>query len=169
MPLLENGRPVQNTWRYVAEGEALDTGDIIVPLERLTEGLAHMGGRVGVLLPADAQVSALKEALPKLALVAVTFPIFRDGRAFSQARALREHLHFTGDIRATGHVLPDQYEMLIRCGVSTVEVPDGTDLSVWAHALDQFDVAMQPSPVLDEKPTGFAFRRLLDRVTEKAG
>ncbi|NHN88566.1 DUF934 domain-containing protein [Acetobacter conturbans] len=164
MPLLENGRLVEDTWHYAIEGEPLGNGDVIVPPERLSEGLGRTAGRLGVALPNGEPASSLKAALPKLSLVVVTFPIFRDGRAFSQARALREHLHFTGQIRAAGHVLPDQYEFLIRCGVNTVEVAENADLSVWTRNLKQFDVAMQPSPVLDEKPTGFALRRLLNRA-----
>lgn len=161
MPLLENGHPVEDTWRYAVEGETLGAGDVIVPLDRLSEGLGRSDGQLGVMLPNSETVSVLKEALPKLALVVVTFPIFRDGRAFSQARALREHLHFTGKIRASGHILPDQYEFLIRCGVDSVEVSGNADMATWEQALRRFTIATQPSPVLDEKPTGFGLRRFL--------
>lgn len=161
MPLLENGRPVEDTWRYAVEGEALGAGDVIVPLDRLSEGLGRSEGKLGVSLPNSEPVAVLKESLPKLSVVVVNFPIFRDGRAFTQARALREHLHFKGEIRAAGHILPDQYEFLIRCGVNTVEVSGNADLAPWEKAQSQFKVAMQPSPVLDEAPTGFGLRRFL--------
>lgn len=160
MPLLENGQPVADTWRQAVDGESLGTGAVIVPLERLTEGLGRNEGALGVSLLPDANVSVLRDALPKLSMVVVNFPIFRDGRAFSQARALREHLHYTGEIRAAGHIIPDQYEFLVRCGVTTVETPEGTDPTAWQRALRQFRVALQPS-VLDEKPTGFGLRRFL--------
>ncbi len=160
MLLLENGHPVTDRWSYAAEGEALGTGPVIVPLSRLSEGLGRSAGELGVMLPVDESVSVLRGALPRLSLIVITFPVFRDGRAFSQARALREHLHFTREIRASGHVLPDQYEFLVRCGVTTVEVPDNADLPVWERALHQFRVAMQPS-VVNEKPTGFGLRRFL--------
>ncbi|GBR05764.1 DUF934 domain-containing protein [Acetobacter oeni] len=160
MPLLENGHLITDTWHYAVDGEALGAGPVIVPLSRLSEGLGRITGALGVVLPVDQNVSALRDSLPKISLVVIGFPIFRDGRPFSQARALREHLHFTGEIRASGHILPDQYEFLIRCGVTTVEVAEETDLSAWERALHQFRVAMQPS-VMNEKPTGFGLRRFL--------
>ncbi|NHO31652.1 DUF934 domain-containing protein [Acetobacter fallax] len=160
MPLLENGHLVADRWNYATNGQPLGTGSVIVPLSRLSEGLGRSMGDLGVVLPVDESISTLRDALPKLSVVVVIFPIFRDGRAFSQARALREHLHFTGEIRASGHVLPDQYEFLVRCGVTTVEVPENADVSAWERALHQFRVAMQPS-VMNETPTGFGFRRFL--------
>lgn len=164
MPLLENGRLVQDDWTTLdAESPMPATGPVIVPLDRLEEGLARAPGeKLGVALPPDAEIPALRTALPRLSLVAVTFPIFRDGRAFSQARALREHLHFTGEIRATGKPLPDQYEFLLRCGVSTVDLPAGSDPHVWAQAHTRFRTAYQPS-VLSEPAEGVTLRRILPR------
>jgi uncharacterized protein (DUF934 family) len=49
-------------------------------------------------------------------VVELQFPKFADGRAFSQARLLRQRLGFAGHIRATGDVLVDQLQMLQRCG-----------------------------------------------------
>ncbi|ATJ91420.1 DUF934 domain-containing protein [Acetobacter tropicalis] len=161
MPLLENGQIKDDNWQIAIEGESLPSGDVLVPLARLAEGLGRNGdGRLGVLLNAGDQVEDLRVALPRLSCVQVTFPIFRDGRGFTQARALREHLHFKGEIRAGGHILPDQYEFLLRCGVNSVVVPEGVDASVWQKAHEAFTVAYQPA-VLNEQPEGFAFRRKL--------
>ena len=161
MPLFENGQITEIGWQLAQEGVALPEGDVLVPLSRLAEGLGRNGaGRLGVVLePAD-RVESLREALPRLALVCVTFGSFRDGRAFSQARALREHLGYEGTVRAVGHILSDQYEFLLRCGVSQVEIPQGSDPAVWQAAHRRFSVAYQPS-VLDEKPEGMGFRRWL--------
>ncbi|GBQ93098.1 hypothetical protein AA23498_1634 [Acetobacter nitrogenifigens DSM 23921 = NBRC 105050] len=161
MPLLENGRAVADRWTYAVEGQPLGEGPVIVPSSRLSEGLGRAGGELGVLLAPDEAAETLRAALARLSLVAVRFPIFRDGRAFSQARALREHLHFKGEVRAVGHILPDQYEFLLRCGVTTVEAPENADISVWNAALQRFSVAMQPS-IAPEKATGFGLRRFLD-------
>lgn len=46
------------------------------------------------------------------------FPKFSDGRAFSQARLLRQRRGFTGEIRATGDVLVDQLQQMQRSGFS---------------------------------------------------
>jgi uncharacterized protein (DUF934 family) len=161
MPLLENGQIVQDGWTLVEDGQPLPDGDILLPLSRLSEGLGRNGkGRLGIVLKPDERVSDLKEALPRLDLVSLNFPIFRDGRAFTQARSLREHLHFAGAVRVTGHFLPDQYEFLLRCGVSQLVIPEQRDLAVWQQAHERITVAYQPS-VLNERPEGFAFRRFL--------
>ena len=161
MPLLENAQIVADGWTVVPDDQPLPDGDILVPLSRLSEALGRNGaGRLGVVLKADERVDALKEALPRLDLVSLSFSIFRDGRAFTQARSLREHLHFAGAVRVTGHFLPDQYEFLLRCGVTQFVIPEQSDLAVWQKAHELVTLAYQPS-VLNERPEGFAFRRFL--------
>jgi hypothetical protein len=43
------------------------------------------------------------------------FPKYTDGRAYSQARLLRERLGYRGELRATGNVLRDQLLFMRRC------------------------------------------------------
>ncbi|ATU72539.1 hypothetical protein SXCC_04619 [Gluconacetobacter sp. SXCC-1] len=161
MPLLENGQITPDRWHVAMDGEPLPEGAVIVPLERLEEGLARTGDApLGVAIAPDVDVAVLRTALPRLELVAVTFPIFRDGRAFTQARALREHLGFKGEIRATGKPLPDQYEFLLRCGVTTVQTERAEDISVWRQAHEIITIAYQPS-TLHERPQGLGLRRFL--------
>ena len=54
--------------------------------------------------------------LTSIHTVALHFPTFSDGRAFSQAFLLRRRLGFTGEIRATGDVLIDQLQQMQRSG-----------------------------------------------------
>ena len=144
--LIARGEPVEDGWTYLDDAAPPPCGDIVVSMDRLTldEGAlkGHMG-RIGVCLPPDADLDAIVRFLPGLALAAIKFPAFRDGRGFSLARALRECHGFTGEIRARGHILPDQYLFLTRCGVDTVELPAATALSPWRAALRQFSVAYQ--------------------------
>ena len=72
----------------------------------------------------DAEVHSL--ALEGLACIALDFPKFTDGRAFSQAHVLRRR-GFTGDIRATGDVLIDQLLQLQRSGFSSAVLREGQD------------------------------------------
>ena len=68
-------------------------------------------GSLGVSWPNDRRVAELKPWLGHLALIALDFPKFRDGRAYSQARLLRESIGFRGTLRATGDVLRDQFTL----------------------------------------------------------
>ena len=160
MALLENGQPIADPWTFVADGADLPAaGDVIVTLARLNAGVEPpAGGRLGVRLTSSELAEAAAPHLPRLALVAVEFPKFRDGRGFSTARELRERFGFKGEVRAVGHTLPDQYRFLLRVGFSTVEVPDGANLASWQAALTEIAVAYQRA-VDDATPASLLRRR----------
>ena len=61
-------------------------------------------------------VDAILPDLDRLSLVALSFPKFGDGRAFSKASILRGQHGFKGEIRAVGDVLWDQLQLMRRCG-----------------------------------------------------
>ena len=69
---------------------------------------------VGVLLPNTVDVEDLAADLPRIALVALEFPKWVDGRAYSQAHVLRARLRYAGEMRATGEVLVDMMPLLQR-------------------------------------------------------
>lgn len=74
----------------------------------------------GVLVPNHVDIETLEADLPRLALVALQFPLWTDGRAYSQARLLRVRLGFRGEVRATGEVLVDMLPLLKRTGFDAV-------------------------------------------------
>jgi uncharacterized protein (DUF934 family) len=78
-------------------------------------------------------------------LVALEFPKFRDGRAYSQARLLREHYGFRGELRATGDVLRDQFMFLLRAGFDAFEVKKDADATVFASEIARKTVFYQPT------------------------
>ncbi len=102
---------------------------------------------------------AIAPDLDRFALVAVEFPKFRDGRGFSTARELRERYGYAGEIRAVGHVIPDQYQFLVRTGFTSVEAPEGTNPESWANALTEITIAFQPS-LDDTQPLSLLRRKL---------
>ena len=61
--------------------------------------------------------------LERLTLIRIAFPAFSDGRAFTIARRLRM-AGYTGELRAIGPVIADQYAMARRVGFDSVEIPD---------------------------------------------
>jgi uncharacterized protein (DUF934 family) len=77
---------------------------------------------VAVAVPNDADVESLESDLPRLALVALHFPKWVDGRAYSQARLLRSRFRFIGEIRATGDVVVDMLPLLARTGFDAVQL-----------------------------------------------
>ncbi|MBP7606613.1 MAG: DUF934 domain-containing protein [Giesbergeria sp.] len=79
------------------------------------------------------------------------FPKFTDGRAYSQARLLRQRRQFTGEIRATGDVLIDQLVHMARCGFDVAVLKDGVDAADAQRQFDRFEGfyqgdAVQPEP-----------------------
>jgi uncharacterized protein (DUF934 family) len=162
MPLLETGRIVNDPWQKLTDDAALPSGPCILSLGRLQQDVAVRTAphpRLGVALPIDQSAEVLAPYLDRLSLVAVSFPTFRDGRGFTQARSLREHLAFAGEIRATGNILPDQFAFLLRCGITTVEMQDGADIAAWQKAADRFSLAYQPSVI--EEPLLSGLRRMM--------
>jgi uncharacterized protein (DUF934 family) len=162
MPLLECGRIVTDRWQELADDAALPSAPCILSLSRLQQDEAVRMARhplLGVALPVDQSAEVLAPYLERLSLVAVNFPTSRDGRGFTQARSLREHLAFSGEIRATGNILPDHYAFLLRCGITTVETQDGADPAAWQKAADRFSFAYQPSVL--EEPVLSGLRRTI--------
>jgi uncharacterized protein (DUF934 family) len=102
---------------------------------------SHDNAEPGVLrLANDADVMALAEggALRSIKRVELQFPKFTDGRAFSQAFALRRRAGFAGDIRATGDVLADQLVQMRRCGFSSVVLRADQRLDIAQRQLERF-------------------------------
>jgi uncharacterized protein (DUF934 family) len=78
---------------------------------------------VELQLAPDAKLEEIAPRLGGIGRIVVEFPKFRDGRGFTLARTLRERFGYKGDIRATGHFLPDQFVALVACGFTSFETP----------------------------------------------
>lgn len=148
MALLKNGRLIQDRWTTVDNlTDALKPGGVLVPLELWLAERETLRGKsaVGVILPNDADLDQLGEDYDRIAAIVLTFPSMVDGRAFSQARLIRERFGFDGEIRARGPVIADQYLYLLRCGVDAVEVPDDTNVERWLRNARRFSAVYQPA------------------------
>lgn len=103
-----------------AGGDAVPADDpVVVPLTRLLEEPETFLGREGpfgaLVAPSD-DVRKLEPFLSRLASVSIQFPVFNDGRGYSQARLLRGQLGFRGELRAVGDIGRDHLAFLERCG-----------------------------------------------------
>jgi uncharacterized protein (DUF934 family) len=149
MPLVKAGKIVEDAYVRVADEAPIPAGvPVIVSGQRFLAEAAELSRReapVGVLWPNDRKVADLAPWLDGLALIALVFPKFRDGRAYSQARLLRERYGFRNELRATGDVLRDQFQFLLRAGFDAFEVKKPADARVFAQAAARFSVFYQPS------------------------
>ena len=91
-----------------------------------------------LVLANDADVLAHAAAVQAAPAVALEFPKWTDGRAYSQAVLLRTRLGFTGELRATGEVLVDMLPLLARCGFDAVALCAGQDEAAAERALGFF-------------------------------
>ncbi len=148
MPLVENGKIVED--RYVSVDDDAPVPDrvpVIVTAKRFlaeADALTRRDGSLGVAWPNDQRVAQLQPWLGHLALIALNFPKFRDGRAYSQARLLREQYGFGGTLRATGDVLRDQFSFLVRAGFDSFAVKKPADARAFAESVARFSVVYQP-------------------------
>ena len=149
MPLLKDGRVVEDNWTTLAEdSEALPQGDVIVTLEQWQTGRERLrghNGRLGLRLKSDQSPAQLGDELAQFDLIALEFPRFGDGRAYSYARLLRERYGFTGELRAVGNVLRDQLVFMMRCGFDAFEVQNEKAAEAWREAMAEFSGWYQPT------------------------
>ena len=168
MPLVKGGAIVADEFAHLADDAAIPAaGAVLIPAERFISNIDAALSRkdkTGVIWPNNRDIDELVPHLEKLAAVALVFPIFRDGRAYSQARLLRERYQYKGELRATGQVLRDQFMFMLRAGFDSFEVKKEADAKAFAEASHRFSVFYQPTG--DGRVT--AFHRRLMRMPEGA-
>jgi uncharacterized protein (DUF934 family) len=170
MPLVKHGKVATDTFVHLADdAEIPGDGAILISAARFfedAEGRSGRVGRTGVIWPNNRDVDDLVPHLNRLAVVALVFPTFRDGRAYSQARLLRERHGFKGELRATGQVLRDQFVFMLRAGFDAFEVKKDSDAEAFATTVKHYSVFYQPTG--DGRITAL-HRRMQLRHSESAG
>ncbi|MGD8326297.1 MAG: DUF934 domain-containing protein [Sphingomonadales bacterium] len=138
-----------------------ETQPVILPLNTVLENVDALEGRnlpLGVVIRAGENVEDLAPVLDRLSLIALDFPAYTDGRAYSSARVLREHLGFQGEIRAVGDVLVDQLRFMLRCGFSSAELAPHVKEDAVLRALSRYSGAYQAAS--DDLAPAHRLRRL---------
>ena len=149
MALLKDGVFARDPWTQL--DDAADLGGVehpIVSLERWQangNGLARYNGPLGIRLKSDQPPALIADDLARFDLVALEFPKFADGRAFTYARLLRERHGYAGELRAVGDVLRDQYQFMLRCGFDAFEVADANSIDGWRQSAAEITVSYQPA------------------------
>ena len=145
--LLRDGHIASDEWRYIAEAAADPSAPLIVTLDQWRlepDTWLARGSLLGVVLSPEHRVEQLAADLAHFALIAAQFAGPSEGRGYTQARQLRDHWNFKGELRATGHVRRDQLFFMARCGFNSFELPE-TDIEDAYSAFCTFTAAYQPS------------------------
>lgn len=132
--LIRNGRVVDDSAEILVldetqapEALTLPEGPVFVPLAVWQAHRGVLSGRkgLGVWLDSHESVDDLAADLDSLTAVALNFPKFTDGRAYSGAALLRSRYGFKGEVRAIGDVLRDQFFFMQRCGFDAIQPKTG--------------------------------------------
>ena len=149
MPLLD-----RNGWK----AESFDIG----AFDDLDAALAAKAPeqKLGVLVPNNIHPRQLAPVQDRLDLIAVAFPKHSDGRGFSLGRMLRQQ-GFDGTLRASGHILPDQFGFALHDGFDEVEIDEAQaarqPVEQWLHARALISASYQQTE--DAPATIFQRRR----------
>src|ERR1700682_2635375 len=170
MPLVKNGKITADAFVHVADdAEITGDGAVLISAARFlgdAEAISRRAGKTGVIWPNNRDLDDLVPYLDRLAVVALVFPNFRDGRAYSQARLLRERHGYDGELRATGQVLRDQFVFMLRAGFDALEVKKASDAEAFAATVKRYSVFYQPT---GEGRVTALNRRMQLRHSESAG
>lgn len=148
--LIKNAEIVEDAWFPMEPENAVPRPQHILSLKQW-EDLDSKAGSA-VQLESDEPPAPLLDSIGELALVAINFPAFTDGRGFSYARELRER-GYTGELRAVGNIIRDQLYYLKRCGFNAFQfADDGTQLEDALSSLSAFSehyqaASDQPQPL----------------------
>jgi uncharacterized protein (DUF934 family) len=149
MALIKNNSIAEDPFVAVAEGDAPPpTGPVLVHLADWQAKRAELLGRgtpIGVWLKSEESPELIADDLANLELVALEFPVFRDGRAYSYARILRERFGYRGEVRAVGEVLMEQLHFMLRTGFDAFELDGDDPLAAYKQAIGEFTVWYQPT------------------------
>jgi uncharacterized protein (DUF934 family) len=165
MGLLRDGKLVSDPYTDVSGLEEIPaSGALLVSLgqwQQHREALLSRGAPLGLRLRSDQHPDEIRGDLAHFALIALEFPKFRDGRAYTYARLLRERYGFRGELRAVGDVLQEYLHYMHRCGFDTFDVQSADPEAAWAAVASDFTVWYQATGDGRERAMDLRARRLL--------
>jgi uncharacterized protein (DUF934 family) len=161
MALIKNSELADDPFVFVDDDAALPpNGAVIVGLglwQSSRDELLQRSEAIGLVLNSDQPPDLIGDGLQELAVIALEFPAFRDGRAYSYARLLREKYDFRGELRAVGDVLLEQLHFMVRTGFDAFEIQSDDPLADFEVAAADFSVWYQPTA--DGRDTALELRR----------
>ena len=165
MPLIRVTGVVHDPWLFVPDEEPLpEAGAVIVTLARWQANRDQLLARptpLGLRLKSEQPPSLIAGDIERFDAIALEFPKFTNGRAYSSARLLRERYGFRGELRAVGNVLRDQLALMRRCGFDSYEIPPQVNAAAWITSLGGISVIYQPAA--DERASVLVLRHGIGR------
>jgi len=162
--LIKNKQVIENTWHIISSQEALacsnTTDKLLISIElweiakeRYSENFAKQ--QLGLYIQSHESYTDVPEDYQQAPVIAINFPVFTDGRAYSIARDLRQKLNYQGELRAVGDVLHDQLGAMMRCGFDAFLLVDNENSRDHVEkallAFDDFSAKYQSDSV-ESKP-----------------
>jgi len=147
--VIKDKRITEDEWCRIEQPDAStlsEQGDIIVPFNfwlENREALLQHQGQLGICINGDDNTEQVAEDLQHFTLIALEFPMFKDGRCYTHARLLRDRYNYTGELRAVGDVLRDQLFFMHRCGIDSFQVNEDKDMEDAIHGLSDFSIKYQ--------------------------
>lgn len=167
MALIRDGQLVADAYTDVRERDAFPPdGAIVVSPEQWQnerDALLQRTDPIGVRLQSSQHPEVIADDVGHFALIELEFPTFRDGRAYSYARLLRDRYGFAGELRAVGDVLLEQLHYMTRVGFNAFELDSDAPLADFETAQSDFTVWYQPST--DQRATANRLRHLSKPAT----
>ncbi|MEM7071332.1 MAG: DUF934 domain-containing protein [Pseudomonadota bacterium] len=106
-----------------------------------------------------AEISSQYQKMPiwqHLQMIVINFNNLNDGRGFSLAHLIRRDYNFKGEIRAKGHLIPDQCAYLMQCGFSTIEISEAQferhPLPQWQNAFNAIALTYPKNKATSRQP-----------------
>ena len=159
MPLLINGVSQEDKWAFVNTEDFAENSQsylerlnqqgapVVFPIASFLEHQAKISldaNCVGLLVTGDDDLSAIDELLAHVSLIAIEFPVLRDGRGFSIARNVTRR-GFAGEVRAVGDVGYDRLDYMQRSGFNAYQIPDAQYNADTIKAFSEISVNYQPT------------------------
>jgi uncharacterized protein (DUF934 family) len=145
--LINSSKLIEDTWVRLTDDQAVgDHKNVVVSLDRLVrywDELISLSVNLGVELEPGIDIEGVLNYLDQLQIIVLQFKVFSDGRAFSQARLLRDRYAFSGDIRAVGDVICDQLWFMKRNGFNQFELAMGEDIDLAFKTFSQISLTYQ--------------------------
>ena len=149
MRVIKDNQIIEDNWQRLDQidvDQELPEGKIIFPFsywQTNRERLIKQGSKYAVCINGDDATEEVARDLEHFDLIALEFPVFKDGRSYSHAQLLRQKYHYKGELRAVGDVLRDQLFFMQRCGIDSFHLREDKGIEDVLSAFDDFSVKYQ--------------------------